>query len=133
VYAQGGNAPATAQRKSVTALTAAELMSLRRAVAAMMTRNNAPRGSSNFRRSWLYWANMHQHFGNDCGGPISGQGMAGVQSFTASNTDEAATWCKCKHINSQFLTWHRMYLWYFERVLQAAAGDPNLRLPLLGL
>jgi hypothetical protein len=128
-YAQAGSAPATAQRKSVTALTAAELMSLRRGVAAMMARNNAPRGSSDFRRSWLYWANMHQHFGNDCGGPISGQGMAGVQSVTASNTDEAATWCKCQHINSQFLTWHRMYLWYFERVLQAAAGDPKLRLP----
>ena len=28
-----------------------------------------------------------------------------------------------------FLTWHRMFIWYFERVLQAAAGDPSLRLP----
>jgi tyrosinase-like protein len=34
-----------------------------------------------------------------------------------------------EHSNDQFLTWHRMYLWYFERVLQAAAGDPSLRLP----
>ena len=30
---------------------------------------------------------------------------------------------------NQFLTWHRMYLWYFERVLQDAAGDASLRLP----
>jgi hypothetical protein len=127
--AQGAAAPPAAQRKSVTTLTVTELMSLRRGVAAMMARNNAPRGSNDFRRSWVYWANMHQHFGNDCGGPISGQGMAGVQSFTASNADETATWCKCQHFNNQFLTWHRMYLWYFERVLQQAAGDPNLRLP----
>jgi Common central domain of tyrosinase len=27
------------------------------------------------------------------------------------------------------VTWHRMYLWYFERVLQEAAGDLSLRLP----
>ena len=55
--------------------------------------------------------------------------MAGVQSFTASNPGETATWCKCQHFSNQFLTWHRMYLWYFERVLQQAASDPNLRLP----
>jgi len=126
---QGGGVPAAAPRKSVTALTSAELMSLRRGVAVMMSRNNAPRGSNDFRRSWVYWANMHQHFGNDCGGPISGPGMAGVQSFTASNPGETATWCKCQHFSNQFLTWHRMYLWYFERVLQQAASDPNLRLP----
>jgi hypothetical protein len=43
----------------VTALTAAELMSLRRGVARMMTPNNASRGSADFRRSWVYWANTH--------------------------------------------------------------------------
>src|SRR4030081_3095855 len=126
---QGGDVSPAAQRKSVTALTPADVMSLRRGVEVMMARNSAPRGSNDFRRSWVYWANMHQHFGNDCGGAISGQGMAGVQSFTASNADETATWCKCQHFNNQFLTWHRMYLWYFERVLQQAAGDQNLRLP----
>src|SRR5262249_10216763 len=122
-------AAASAQRKSITDLTAAELMSLRRGVAQMMSRNNAPRGSADFRRSWVYWANMHRHFGADCSGAITGSGMAGVQTFTASNPDETATWCKCAHGTNQFLTWHRMYLWYFERVLQQAAGDPSLRLP----
>src|SRR5262249_26942409 len=95
---------------------------------------NAARGSVDYRRSWIYWANMHNHFGNDCAGPIfptgPGSGMDGVQLFTASNPDETATWCKCAHgATLQFLTWHRMYLWYFERVLQEAAGDPSLRLP----
>ena len=122
-------AAATAERKSVTALTAAELMSLRRGVARMMTRNNASRGSADFRRSWVYWANIHLHFGNDCAGPVTGSGMAGVHTFTASNATERATWCRCEHGTNQFLTWHRMYLWFFERVLQDAAGDPSLRLP----
>jgi hypothetical protein len=134
----GVAAAQTAQRKSVTDLSAAEVMSLRRGVAKMMSRNNAPRGSVDFRRSWVYWANMHEHFGDDCEGPIDpsgpGSGMDGIQTFTATNDDETATWCKCQHSgqfsqNLQFLTWHRMYLWYFERVLQEAAGDMSLRLP----
>jgi len=116
-------------RKSINALSANELMSLRRGVATMMSRNTAPRGSADFRRSWIYWANMHSHFGADCAGPISGSGMGGVTTFTASNPAETATWCKCEHGTEPFLTWHRMYLWYFERVLQEAAGDPALRLP----
>jgi hypothetical protein len=117
------------QRKSINALTASELMSLRRGITKMMAWNNAPRGSADFRRSWVNWANMHSHFGADCEGSISGSGMAGVQPFTASNPRETATWCKCEHGTDRFLTWHRMYLWYFERVLQEAAGDPSLRLP----
>jgi hypothetical protein len=123
------HAQATPQRKSVTDLSATELMSLRHGVAQMMAWNSAPRGSANYRRSWIYWANMHLHFGDDCAGPIVGSGMGGVQTFVASNSDETATWCKCEHGTNQFLTWHRMYLWYFERVLQEAAGDKSLRLP----
>lgn len=123
--------PAAAQplRKSVTALTPAELMSLRTGVATMMARNSAPRGSADFRRSWVYWANMHAHFGSSCRGAIKGTNMTGVQLWAASNPTETATWCKCAHSVDQFLTWHRMYIWYFERVLQQAANDPTLRLP----
>lgn len=118
-----------AQRKSISALSAKELMSLRRGVAQMMSWNNSPRDSAEFRRSWVYWANMHAHFGPQCGGPVQGSGMAGVQSFTAGNPAETETWCRCEHGSEFFLTWHRMYLWFFERVLQAASGDPSLRLP----
>jgi hypothetical protein len=28
-----------------------------------------------------------------------------------------------------FLSWHRMYIYFFERILRAASGDPNLALP----
>ena len=133
-----GLGEAVGQRKSINALTASELMVLRRGVTQMMEWNTAPRDSANYRRSWEYWANMHAHFGGTCSEEINRRmpppGMADVQNFTASNRTETATWCQCEHsprgeINVRFLTWHRMYLWYFERVLQAAAGAPSLRLP----
>ena len=95
----------------------------------MKSRNTAGRTSAKFRRSWIYWANMHGHFGDDCRGPIVGNGMEGVQLWTASNAQEAATWCTCEHNTNQFLTWHRMYLYYFEQVLRQAANDPTLTLP----
>ncbi len=117
------------QRKSVTALTPTEVASLRRGVARMMARNTAGRSTRDFRRSWIYWANVHSHFGSDCRGAITGAGMAGVQLFVASGAREEATWCQCEHGTDQFLPWHRMVLYYFERVLQQAAGDNSLRLP----
>ncbi|MFO1208142.1 MAG: tyrosinase family protein [Amaricoccus sp.] len=126
-----GARPASAQavRKSVNDLTPAELMTFRRGVAQMMAWNSAPRGGANFRRSWIFWANMHNHFGSDCSGPVSGNNMNGVQLWTASNAKETQTWCECQHHNEDFLVWHRMYIWFFERVMQQASGDPNFRLP----
>jgi len=39
-------------------------------------------------------------------------------------------WNQCKHGHSRFfLSWHRMYLYYFERILREASGDPSLTLP----
>ncbi|WP_081476909.1 tyrosinase family protein [Sphingomonas sp. PAMC 26605] len=119
------------ERPAVLSLTPAQLASLRRGVAQMKAWNSAPRGSANFRRSWIYWANMHSYFGTGCA-PVSGlsaAGMSGLSAQAKTNADEMATWCTCQHGTIQFLTWHRMYLYYFEKVLQAAAGDPNLRLP----
>ena len=118
-------------RKSITALTPAELASLRKGFAQMIAWNSAPRGSANFKRSLTYWANMHAYFGQGCA-PASGlnaQGMSGLSAQAPQTPDEHTTWCTCQHGTVQFLTWHRMYLYYFEKVLQAAAGDPKLRLP----
>src|SRR6516162_8356600 len=69
---QVAEAQPLAQRKAFQALTASELLSLRRGVAQMMARDTAPRDSADFRRSWIYWVNTHQYFGNDCpeAGPI---------------------------------------------------------------
>jgi tyrosinase len=38
-------------------------------------------------------------------------------------------WDQCQHYSYFFLPWHRMYLYYFEKILRAASGDPNLALP----
>ncbi|QAY78433.1 tyrosinase family protein [Sphingosinicella sp. BN140058] len=121
----------TGIRKSITALSAAEVASLRKGYAQMIAWNSAPPGSANFRRSLKYWANMHAYFGTGCANAsgLSNPGMNGLAAQAKSNADENATWCTCQHGTSQFLTWHRMYLYYFEKVLQAAAGDPKLRLP----
>ena len=120
-------------RKSITALSAAEVASLRKGIAQMRAWNSAPHGSANYKRSLVYWANMHSFIGvnNQCSpsAGLNNPGMAGLTLQQASTPDELATWCKCQHGTSQFLTWHRMYVYYFEQVLRAASGDPNLTLP----
>jgi hypothetical protein len=57
--------------------------------------------------SWIYQANMH------------------------STVDSPAltAWNGCQHGSFYFFSWHRMYLYYFERILRKASGDPNLALP----
>jgi hypothetical protein len=123
--------PLNTIRQSITALSPAHLASLRRGIAQMIAWNSAPQGSANFKRSLRYWANMHAYIGSGCS-PNSGlsyPGMSGLSLQSKATPDEIATWCTCQHGTIQFLTWHRMYLFYFEKVLQAAAGDPSLRLP----
>ena len=39
---------------------------------------------------------------------------------------------KCEHGTRFFFSWHRMYLYYFERIVRAAAGDPAWALPYWG-
>ncbi len=36
---------------------------------------------------------------------------------------------QCQHGSYLFFAWHRMYLYYFERILRKASGDPTLALP----
>ena len=60
--------------------------------------------------SWLYQANIH---GTN----------TPVGSWPAG-----APWSTCDH-GFHFLSWHRMYLFFFERIVRAASGDPNFALP----
>lgn len=127
----GSSSAGTPLRKSITQLTASELASLRRGIRQMIDWNSAPRDSANYHRSLEYWANMHSYMGSGCASTsgLSLPGMSGLSAHSMGNPVETSTWCKCQHGTLQFLTWHRMYIYYFEQVLQAAAGDPNLRLP----
>ena len=118
-------------RKSITDLSPAELQSLRNGYAQMITWNSAPRNSPEFHRSLLFWANMHAYFGQSCAGGFdpTTPGMSGITTQTPTTPEEFATWCTCEHQSIHFLTWHRMYVYFFEQVLRSAANDNNLTLP----
>ncbi len=53
--------------------------------------------------SWIFQANMH-----------------GAPSADGPN----AAWRQCQHGTPHFLTWHRMYLYWWERIVRKASGDP---------
>ena len=43
-----------------------------------------------------------------------------------------AIYDQCQHGTAFFLSWHRMYLYWFERIVRAASGDSNFALPYWG-
>ena len=88
-------------RKDIATLSANEIASLRKGVKVMMSR--APSDPT----SWWYQANMHGTY----------------------DTPTQPLWNGCQHASYFFFSWHRMYLYYFERILRAASGDPYLTLP----
>jgi hypothetical protein len=47
----------------------------------------------------------------------------------AASPAEAQAWNQCQHGSFYFFSWHRMYLYFFDRILRAAAQDPSLVLP----
>src|ERR1051325_10588669 len=123
----------------------ARVQSLRNAVAVMRSRNSADKTSALYRTSWDYWAAMHGYFGP--GSPFgtvengraryeSGGGDAflfplfnGIGNTTPPDSVAQQVWGQCQHGTKWFFAWHRLYLYYFEKQLQAAANDPNLHLP----
>jgi tyrosinase len=133
---------------------AKRLASLQKAVAKMKSLDNSPATSVDFRRSWKYWANVHGYLGpNSKFGTVAFQtnrlnqlgfsqflprllgtsGKPGFQDQTPPDAIANTVWATCQHSpqNQQlnFFGWHRMYLYYFERVLRWAANDPALTLP----
>lgn len=50
-----------------------------------------------------------------------------------ANVDRERYWDKCPHSgrrnSADFLIWHRAYLYYFERILRDASGNPELAIP----
>jgi hypothetical protein len=119
------------------------LDSLIRAIATMKSKSTAPPTSAEYRASWEYWSAMHGFFGPGAkaglvqnarnAAPTSKKPFFdGIRDLTFPATPPGlaqSVWDKCTHGNLQFLVWHRVYLFYFEKVLQASAGDNSLRLP----
>jgi hypothetical protein len=96
-----------------------KVASLRRGVAVMKARP----GSDH--RSWFFQAAVHAY--NDA---LLQDAIA--RDPKVADVDSARYWNKCPHFgqsSANFLIWHRAYIYYFERVLRDAAGDPSLALP----
>jgi hypothetical protein len=143
--------PAWAQQKAVRmnwqtfAQDPARVQSLRNAVAVMKSRNDADPKSALYRTSWEYWGAMHGYFGSTSvfgtveeavtqytqggGDPLLLPLFNGIKDMAPPDAIATQVWGQCQHGTPWFFTWHRLYLYYFEQVLQKAANDPNLRLP----
>jgi len=123
----------------------ARVQSLRNAVAVMKSRDTADPTSALYRTSWQYWGAMHGYFGSTS---VFGTIEKAIAKFKASGGDQSLlpyfsgitnmtppdaiasqVWGHCQHRTNWFFAWHRLYLYYFEQVLQSAANDPTLRLP----
>ena len=100
--------PAYAQslvRKDFTTLSPLEIFDLKQGIEVMQSR------PADDPTSWLYQANIHGCPDDSCLNP------APIVQAT------------CQHGSFFFLSWHRMYLYYFEKILGAASGNPNFALP----
>jgi len=53
--------------------------------------------------------------------------QAAIHGTYASPTQPA--WNTCPHHSYYFFTWHRAFLYYFERIVRAASGVPSFGLP----
>lgn len=90
-------------RKNINDLDPSSLESIKRGMKVMMERD------TNDPTSWVYQARIH-----------------GVPD---NIKERLPGWDQCTHMNYYFLAWHRMYIYYFERILRKAANDPKLTLP----
>lgn len=94
---------ATKIRRDIKNLTPSgpEIAAFKRGIAEMKRRPDTER------TSWIYQANIHR----------------------TADRPALLGWSSCQHGNFFFLSWHRMYLYWFERILRAASGEPTLALP----
>jgi hypothetical protein len=111
-----GNSAAVAQpangigavlvRREINSLSDDQLSALRAGIAAMKARDPSDP------TSWLFQANIH-----------------GTRDDIPDAFADA--WATCQHGTFFFLSWHRMYLYYFDRILRAAVGPghPDFALP----
>ena len=113
-------------RKDVFKLTAPstgqwhpDLLWYARAVAEMQRR---PIGDHT---SWRYQAAIHDYDRQD-------DPLAQSNDVPPSSADQARFWSQCQHFSWFFLSWHRMYLLYFEEIVAATVkqlGGPGWALP----
>jgi hypothetical protein len=144
----GANAQTTSKRLSWQEFVKdpARLASFREGVRVMKARDSTDAKSAEYRTSWRYWAAIHGYLGNGAKAgtvasyvtrmkqdgswqPGDEKFFEGIEDLTPPDSIARKVWDQCEHGTSGFFLWHRLYLMQFERVLQAAAKDPTLRLP----
>ena len=95
--------------------------------------------------SWTFQAYMHAVPSNPFDPAVSGGLWGGkalkpriddIYGHPAAGTPQAAwkkaaqeCWATCQHSSPYFTTWHRWYLYYFERICRKMCGDPEFALP----
>ena len=77
------------------------ILSYHRAIAAMKALDASDP------RSWVYQAAIHG----------------------TEDTPERSAWNTCEHNSPYFWSWHRMYLYWFERIVRKMSNDPGWALP----
>jgi tyrosinase len=96
-------------RKDFNTLGAPAITSLKKGIAAMMALDNGKANNALSPLGWKYQAFIH--------------------GTNASVTPKPTGWNTCQHSSWFFLSWHRMELYFFERILRAMSGDATLALP----
>lgn len=109
-------------RRNVYCLTASspEIRAYKRAITVMRAR------PATNPTSWQAQSNIHGAFRpNPAAGIVNRCPPASAADFAALPGTIANA---CQH-GYFFLAWHRMYLYYFERIVRTASGDPTFALP----
>lgn len=87
--------------------------------------------------SWIWQANMHGWPGQFGGNPDAEFGRVFPAKIPGISPPDRlklialarTTWGQCPHGPPQFLPWHRVYVYCFERILQKAVNDDTLGVP----
>ncbi|GAA0663358.1 tyrosinase family protein [Rheinheimera tangshanensis] len=128
----------------------AKVKALQQGIERMKAKSQANPMSADFRTSFAYWSNTHGFFG-------TGKNATDLKAYIAYRMpgclevlDKATcdayyqhmsnstvpndgftdnVWGTCQHGNLNFLPWHRMFLYFYEKTLRKHVGDPNFSLP----
>jgi tyrosinase len=111
--------PTTREDFTIFATNAAKLASLRKGVTAMMALDNGVADPALNPMGWKYQAYIH-------GVPKS---IATPDLMKLWTADEKEVWNSCQHSTWFFLAWHRMEIFYFERIMRVMSGDNTLSIP----
>ena len=118
VWAQGAPTPRPRQRLEDFAKNVAWLDALKRGVTVMRARDPSDP------TSWFFQGAMHS---------VSREAVEEARKRDPKVAGVERFWKKCPHgdqyNSADFLIWHRAYIYYFERILRAATGDPQFSLP----